>query len=133
MLNAHVCEAKQARALRCYMAMHINGGEETRAHLREVTRLVKIAKQTLEKDPRFEVLETASTTCMIDFRPAGVSNEKTNEFLNLLTGSRDIFIVSTFVNKVEWIRFSVGSYATEEEHIHNALNLISSTADKFLK
>lgn len=78
MLNAHVCEAKQARALRCYLAMHLNGGEDTRTHLREVMRLVNIAKKTLQSDPRFEVLETASTTCLIDFRPAGVTNEQTN-------------------------------------------------------
>lgn len=106
---SYISESLDSRSLRTWLPMNIMGTDTLKAFLRETLLQTSLFKKTLEEDPRFVVLQTVNTICLVAFKIKGADNDATNKFMNTLNDTKQIFLVSSFINGEEFIRLSVGT------------------------
>jgi len=84
------------------------------------------------EDDRFELLDTKYKFPLVLFKLKGLTNEQNNEYLKLVMKENKIFMVSSIVHEVMFLRLSVGTFTHEQSHIEETYQYLENKAEEFL-
>ena len=120
------------RALRTMIHLLSLGKKQIVENFKYHFTLADYFRELMQKDDRFEILQTKNNFPLVMFRLKGLDNAKNSEYLQLIMKSRKIFMVSSEVHGVMFLRMSIGTYTQEEKHIKDAFDHIQQCAEEYL-
>ncbi|CAG0924594.1 unnamed protein product [Notodromas monacha] len=123
---------RRFRSLKLWFVLRLYGAKQIRAHLRKQIALAERFAQHVKSDARFDI-PVKNHMGLVCFRLKEEPNETTEKLLNLVNGNGKIFVVPAKLRGSYVIRFCVCARTTEEKHIDDAWNEISSLAAKAIE
>jgi len=128
---------RRFRALKLWFVIRFYGVEGLQKIIREHIRLAQIFKEWVEADARFELMAPVHFSLVCFRLNDGRSEEKLNELnrrlLEKINSTKRLFLTHTNLKGKYTIRMVVGSRTTEERHVREAWEIISSKAEEILK
>ncbi len=101
--------SKDSWGLWVWFALNTIGFEKVWDHLRMTIEFAKYFQTELSKNEKFEVLERLRDMPLVLFKVWGHSNQETSDLMKKLNATKEIFLVSSVLNGVEYIWLSVGT------------------------
>ena len=120
------------RAVRTMIHLLAMGKEGIINAFRKHFTLADYFRELMKEDERFEILETINKFPLVMFRLKGLTNDQNNDYLTLVMEKNKIFIVSSVVHEVMFLRMNIGTFTHEERHIKEAFIHFQETATKYL-
>lgn len=119
---------RRFRALKLWFVIRHYGVEGLRHHIREHVALAQAFKQWVEASEAFELVVPAEFNLVCFRHTAG--DEKTEQILHTLNKSGQLYLTHTKLNGHFVLRFCVGAWLTQREHVVEAWRLINEAAER---
>jgi aromatic-L-amino-acid decarboxylase len=127
---------RRFRALKLWFVIRSYGVEGLQKVVREHIRLAGMVKDWVEQDARFELMAPVpvSLVCfrLNDGRDEDQLNELNKKFLERLNQTGKLLLTQTSLRGKYVVRMSIAARLTEERHVHEAWELIRTTAEELL-
>jgi aromatic-L-amino-acid decarboxylase len=128
---------RRFRALKLWFVIRSYGIEGLQNVVREHIHLAELFKGWIEKNALFEILAPVHLSLVCFRLNNGGSEEELNalnkELIERINQSGKILLTQTTLKGKFVLRMAIGSRATEEHHVHQAWELIVSTAKAVLE
>ncbi|MFB0519694.1 MAG: pyridoxal-dependent decarboxylase, partial [Acidobacteriota bacterium] len=128
---------RRFRALKLWFVIRYYGVERLQEMIREHIRLAQLFKGWVEEHKHFELMAPVSLS-LVCFRVNDGQDEKALSSLNRhllesLNQDGKIYLTHTTLKGKYTLRMSIGQRLTEERHVKEAWELITSKAEVILK
>ena len=128
---------RRFRALKLWFVIRSYGVEGLQAMVREHIRLAGLVKEWVEADARFELLAPVELGLVCfrlnDGRDETGLNALNQELLDRINATGRVFLTHTTLRGKYTIRLVVGQRTTEERHVREAWDIISSAAGDLIR
>ena len=128
---------RRFRALKLWFVIRSYGVEGLQAMVREHIRLAGLVKEWVEADARFELLAPVELGLICfrlnDGRDETGLNALNQELLDRINATGRVFLTHTTLRGKYTIRLVVGQRTTEERHVREAWDIISSAAGDLIR
>lgn len=128
---------RRFRALKLWFVIRSYGVEGLQAMVREHIRLAGLVKEWVEADGRFELLAPVDLGLVCfrlnDGRDENGLNAFNQELLERINATGRVFLTHTTLRGRYTIRLVVGQRTTEERHVREAWDVVSSAAGDLLR
>jgi aromatic-L-amino-acid decarboxylase len=124
----HVQLGRRFRSLKLWFVIRYFGVEGLQAHIRQHVSLAQEFASRVDKSADFE-LKAPVPLNLVCFRHKG-GDEINRQIMEKLNQSGKIYLTHTVLDGDYTLRLCVGQTNTQARHVHNAWELISSTAGK---
>ncbi|MCP4602924.1 MAG: aspartate aminotransferase family protein [Proteobacteria bacterium] len=123
---------RRFRALKLWFVIRSYGVEGLQKILREHIRLANMFEKWVQESDKFELMAPVNLSVVCFRLNNGSSEDELNDinqrFLEKLNRNKDIFLTHTTLGSSYTLRMAIGARLTEEQHVHNAWDLITKTA-----
>lgn len=124
----HIPLGRRFRALKLWFVIRHYGVEGLQFHIRRHVELAQQFLRWVQQDSRFEVAAPAPLN-LVCFRHRG-GDKSTEELMNRLNKSGDLYLTHTRLNDRFTLRFCVGQTNTEQRHVERAWQRIQEEAER---
>jgi len=127
---------RRFRALKLWFVIRSYGVEGLQKMVREHIRLAQLFKGWVEEHEYFEVMAPVNLSLVCfrlnDGREEGKVDILNRSLLESINRAGKVFLTHTTLRGKYVLRMAIGSRTTEEQHVREAWNLITSTAEELL-
>jgi aromatic-L-amino-acid decarboxylase len=127
---------RRFRALKLWFVIRSYGVEGLQKIVREHIRLAELFKEWVEEHELFEIMAPVHLSLVCFRVKDGRSEEKLNilnkELIERINQTGKVLLTQTTLRGKFVLRMAIGSRTTEERHVQQAWELITSTAEKIL-
>jgi aromatic-L-amino-acid/L-tryptophan decarboxylase len=118
---------RRFRALKLWFLLRACGLEGLRAMIRDHVRWAAALAERLRRDPRFDIV-TEPVLSLFTFRLAGADDDTQLAYLSRINDDGRIYLTQTRVDGRIAIRFQAGAFATREDDVRLAGDVLGALA-----
>jgi aromatic-L-amino-acid decarboxylase len=119
--------SRDFRGLRVWLPLHLHGVEAFRVALEEKLTLARRVYEALVQTPALEVPWEPDLS-IVAFRPSSQREGAAEQLLDKINQSRRIFLSSTTIEGMKYLRVCVLSHRTDSSRIDEAIEIIQKAA-----